>query len=174
MENKDSLLKFTMKIGAFLGLALIIYALLLYAFGMDANEFPNMLYLLMILAIFLGTKRYRDTVMNGFISYPQALKTGTLIALFSAFIYTFYTYVFFKFIDPSQLESMINQVEMNFETSGYTEEQTKVMMQLTGKFMNGFLFFTGIFSHTFLGFIFSLIISIFLKKENTSLDTHQN
>ena len=170
MENKDtSAVRHAMKFGAIVGLGLTIFSLLLYAFGINQNEFQYPSYLIMVVGLIAGIKRFRDLAMDGFISYGKALKTGTLIALFGAFIFNFYMYIFYKYIDASQLDLILEQVKIQMVNQGRSEEEMDLAMTMMEKFMTpGGMFISGIFGYTLTGFIFSLIIAIFLKKENLS------
>ena len=176
MEKKEkSMMPHAMKVGAFIGLGLIIFSVLLYAFGINSNEFQFLGYLIMAIGIFMGIKPYRDKVMEGYISYGNSLKIGVLIALFSSFIFNFYTYFFYKYIDPSQLDALTEQLKIQMANQGKTEEEMDLALRIMEKFLTpGWLFISGLFGYTFVGFLFSLIISIFLKKENTFTDIEPN
>ena len=175
MENKEtSVIKHTMKFGALIGSALIFFSVLLFIFGINQNQYQFPGYLIMAVGIIMGIKQYRDAILNGFITYKHSLKIGTFIGLFSAFIFNFYIYIFYKYIDPSQLDIIIEQVKTQM-SQGRSEEEVDMAMQIMDKlFSPGWMFISGLFGYTFVGFLFSLIISIFLKKENLMSDTQQN
>ena len=169
------MVKHAMKYGVFIGVGLIIFSLLLYFFGLNQNEFQFPGYIILALGIVAGVKQYRTEALSGFISYRLSLKTGTAIALFSAFLFNFYTYIFYKFIDPSQLVKMLEQIKIQMASQGRSEEETDLAMSLVDKFVSpGWLFISGLFGYTFIGFIFSLISSFFLKKESSSSFPEQN
>jgi len=166
--------KNAMNYGAVLGIALIIISLLFYMMGESTSKIQQYIgFVVIILGIFVGTKNYRDAVLGGYMSYGGCLGMGTLIAFFSAIIVTFYSYIFFTFIDASLIDVIMDQVEGDMIDSGRSEDEIELAMEYTRKFMTPFwMTVISLMSYTFWGFVFSLITSIFLKNENKSFESN--
>lgn len=165
--------KTAMNFGALLGLVLILYSALLYAIDQSTNQYLSWIsYVFLAAGIVLGTKHYRDKVNEGFITYGQALWTGTLIVLFASFITAFYTYIFTKFIDPGMVEKILEQTETQMlEQNNMSEEDVETAMKITRMFVTpGMMSISIVFITTVMGFVISLITSAILKKENPSFD----
>ena len=167
-EKKATSLKNAMNYGAMVGLVLIIVSVLFYMLGKSESSIQNWIgYAVIIFGIVIGTQNYRDNVLGGYITYSQCLSSGTLIAFFTAIITAFYTYIFFTFIDASLIEILLDKQEIAMEEKGMDDEQIEMMMGYTRRFMTPFwMSFFSLLSYIFMGFIFSLITSIFLKRKD--------
>jgi hypothetical protein len=160
--------KVAMTYGAMYGLAASIIYLIFYFAGADIqSKLPQYIgYLLLILFIVLGVKNYRDQDLEGHISYGKSLGTGVLIGLFGGIIMGFYTVLMFTVVDPGLSQKIIEAAQQQMIDKGLPEDQIEVGLTWTRKLMNpGFLFLFSIVGGAFMAFIFSLIISVFLKKE---------
>src|SRR2546423_1714976 len=125
MENtKASPFKTGINFGAILGICLVIISVTTYLLGLSDNKPASLFNYVVILGIIiLGTKSFRDHELNGFISYGQALGTGTLITFFGSIIVAFYTYIFLKFIDPSFITVLMEKVQEQMADQGRTDEE---------------------------------------------------
>ena len=171
-ETKATSLKNAMNYGAMAGLVLIIVSVLFYMLGKSESSIQNWIgYAVIIFGIVIGTQNYRDNVLGGYITYSQSLSSGTLISFFTAIITAFYTYVFFTFIDASLIDIILEKQVIAMEEKDMDEEQIEMMMGYTRRFMTPFwMSFIGLFSYTFIGFIFSLVTSFFLKRKDDSFE----
>lgn len=172
MENlQPTPYKTAMNYGAVLGLVLILFSVLLYVLDQTTNQALSWIsYVFLAIGIVLGTKAYRDKVNGGYITYTQALWTGTLIVFFASFLSAFYTYIFTKFIDPGMIEKILEQTEMEMiEQKKMGEDEVEMAMKYTRMFVTpAMMTVTVVLATTILGFIISLITSAILKKENPS------
>ncbi|NSW46392.1 MAG: DUF4199 domain-containing protein [Bacteroidales bacterium] len=161
-----------MNFGALNGLAIMMVSLLIYIVGIQQNILISLIiYGLNIFFIVYGTKYLRDHYQNGQITYGKALGSGVLISLFMSILVAFFIFMFFKFLAPDELEKIYTQAEENMYNQGFSEEQIETAMQMTRKFTTPLTMALGtIFSYTFLGFIFSLITSSFIKKNAESYE----
>lgn len=169
MENKPTPYKTAMNFGALLGLVLIAYSALLYALDQTTNQALSWFsYGFLAGGIVLGTKNYRDKNLGGFITYNQALWTGTLIVFFASFLSAFYTYIFTSYIDPGMITKILEETEMKMlEEQNMSEADVEVAMNYTRMFVTpGMMTITVVLATTIMGFIISLITSAILKKEN--------
>ncbi len=166
-KKKTSLLKSTMNYGAMLGLALIIYSLLLWMIDMTAHTGLGLVsYVIMIVGIVLATKTFRDKEQDGYISYGRALGVGTLTSVFAGFITAFFTYLLYTVIDPGLMEKTYLMMEEAYYEAGMTDSQIEMAMNMAKRFTNPVMMAVfGVLGSAFTGFIFSLIISIFIKRE---------
>lgn len=167
--EKRTQVKVAMTYGAMYGLASSIIYLIFYFAGAEFdNKAPQWIgYLILIGTLFAGIKSYRDQDSGGFLSYGRSLGTGVLIGLFGGIITGFFTVIMFTVIDPGLSEKIIEKAQQDMiERGGMSEDQIEMGMSWTRKFMSPVvLFFFSILGSVFMAFIFSLIISIFTKKE---------
>lgn len=173
METKPNpIYKNSMNYGTIVGLALCIIVIIVSTLKIKSQTIPNLLsYAILITAIVIGTKNLRDNLEGGFISYGRALWSGTLITFFCAIITCFYMLLHFRFIDPSAIDQILQQQEQGMIDNGMPDEQIEMGMKYARKFTTPiWIAIFGLIMYTFMGFIFSLITSAFLKKEATPFE----
>jgi len=170
MENKPNVWKNALNGGLILGIVLIIYSILMYFLDLSLEKWVSWVsYILLIAGIVYFTIQYRDHVLGGTISYAQALGFGVIISLFASVLSAIYSYVFFTFIDPDFIGKIIEMQQTEMLNQGLTEDQVEQSMEMIKGFMTpGVMVAISIPTLTFVGFIFSLITSIFLKKEGAA------
>ena len=163
---------FAMNYGAILGLCLVAIAVVMWSFGIDKNGSlaPSILNNGLIIAgIAYSIIQFRDTENNGFISYSNSLKLGTSVAFFSSLILAFYTFIFINYIEPNTLNEILVETEQAILASDpeISNEELDLALEMTTKFVQPhWMLILGVLGGTFMGFIYSLIISIFVKKDN--------
>ncbi|OFX22058.1 MAG: hypothetical protein A2033_14215 [Bacteroidetes bacterium GWA2_31_9] len=170
--SRGNIWKNSMNYGAMVGFSLIIVTVLFYFLNITDNMIGAAFnYALMIIGLVMGTKNLRDKLEGGSISYARSLGSGVLISFFASIILGFYMYVFMKFIDPDFQNKMYEMMEERMLQQGLDEDAIERAMEMSKSFMTpGFLMVSTFFGFTFWGFLFSLIISIFVKKKNDSFD----
>jgi hypothetical protein len=164
--NKPSMFQSTLTWGAITGLASIVYTLILYFLDLTLNKpagYAGML--ILVGGIFLGCKAYRDQSLDGYISYGKSLGTGVLISVFYAVITTLFMVILYKWIAPELVGKVMAQSQENMASKGMSEDQMEKGLEMTKKFFIVGLFIGGVFMSVFFGFLISLIVSIFIKKE---------
>jgi len=157
-----------MTYGFIFGVALVGISLLFYVLNTDLkSKIPQVAsYAALLATLFIGVKAYRDQDSGGFLSYGKALGTGVLISFFGSIIAAFYTYVFFSFIDPSMIDKILEMSQQQLMDKGLPDDQIETSLTMMKKFMSpGWMFLFTILTYTFMGFLFSLILSIFVKRE---------
>jgi hypothetical protein len=175
IENqKQSMLKPAMNYGLIIGVFLVAFSVIQWSLNLMLNKTMSWsIYILMIGCIYIFTKKYRDDHLNGYISYGKALGFSVLSLAFASFIFGFYNFVLYKFIDPGLVDMLIEKsreqmLESNTELS---EEQIDATLSISKKFMTPAALFIGtMLSTVFFGFIISLITSIFVMKKDKSFD----
>lgn len=171
MESKNNpMLKSAMNSGLILGIALVVYGLIIYIMGMIKPPFwvGIINYLLIIGGIIYGTKKFRDEDLGGEISYSKALGFGVLICVFASIISGIYTILLTTVIDPEYMSKLISEIEAEYVKSGLSEDQIETAMKFVGKMQSPiFMAISTVIGFAFMGTIFSLVTSVFLKKEKS-------
>jgi hypothetical protein len=170
MEKKVSVWQATLNSGLILGLALVIYTLLLYFLDQTFNKSLGYVSILIIIGgLVLGIKSFRDDARGGIMSYGQGVGAGTVIGLYAGIIMAIFTFLLYKVIDPDLLGKMITFAEEKIIESGkIPEEMVDQVMETQKKFMAPWIMSIGsIINYVFFGVVVSLIASIFLKKESS-------
>jgi hypothetical protein len=175
MENQRTQTKVAMNYGLLYGLSGTAVFLLFYFLGTDLqSKLPQYInYVILILFIVMGVKSYRDEDLGGHISYGKSLGTGVLIALFGGIISGIFSLIFFKYIAPEMIQKILDTTQQGLTEKGLTDEQMEAAMTWTRKFMQpAWLFVFSILGSAFAGFLFSLIISVFMKKEENPFNSN--
>lgn len=171
-SQKSSFWKNNMNFGAIAGFAIIIVTVLLYFFNLTQNFAVSIIiYAILIATVVMGTRFLRDKIQNGNITYGRALGSGTMISLFASVIIAFYTFIFLKLIDPSEIDKIFSLMEDKMYQQGLPEDQIEMALEMSKKFTTPFTIALGtVFSYSLWGFLFSLIISAFIRKKSNSYD----
>ena len=167
--------KFAMNYGAVLGLCLVALAVSMWSIGIDDKQsaIPGLLNNGLIIAfISYAIIQYRDINNNGFISYASSLKLGTTIAFFSSVIFSFYSVIYILYINTEVLNEVMKLTEQTMLEAQpeISDDDLDLALQMASKFMQPhWVMIMGMLSGTFMGFLYSVIISIFVKKEDPNL-----
>jgi len=157
--------------GCYVGGSFIITSLLFILTGKNIALDPrvnNIITLLSIAGIFIGTRHFRDTYLNGYITYGKALLTGVYILCVATFFYALYTFSIYT-LNPELMEqfkkTMLAIVQQVYsESPMYSTIEQSINTYLfpisvaIGEFLNK------LFSGTF----FALLLAGFLRKNNPS------
>ena len=166
-EKSTSPFKAGLTNGIILGLALIIYSVLLYVLDLNLNKYLGWVsYIIMIAIIIYATNAYRKNTLNGNMSYGQALGLATIIIVFGALLSSIYEYIFITIIDPGYMDKVLAAAEEQLLQQGLSDDQIEMGLSVQRKMMQPFVVsILNFFGTVFIGFIISLITSAFLKKE---------
>jgi len=174
--KKLSLSRNAMYYGSVLGIALIIFSLLMYIFNVDNKSNLQYFSLILIVTItIIGILNYRNNINGGFINYGKSVGIGVLIGLFASFLFAFYTFIFYKFVAPEMINEILKKTEENMldQNPTMSDEQIELAMSYTRKFTTPlFMSISTIFGTTFMSFLLSLIISIFTRKKDNSFESN--
>jgi len=179
MENKQSILQYSMTNGAVLGVILIIFSLLLYLLGvMPVNTrtiilMPLASFTIMLIFLIVSMKAYRNKVLGGYISFGDAFLLGLLIIVFSSVISGFYSLIFNTVIDPGYMDRVYEGVRNwsydLYSGMGLTETQIEEALERTSRQQENYTpikaFFGTLLGSAIFGGIVSLIISAFIRKD---------
>jgi len=181
MNNKTNpLLISSMTYGLYLGIVMVIYSLLLFFLNVKPIGFtlPILLSLVSLaiafFGIFLSTKKVRNEVLGGEMTFGQGILIGLVVIFVASVISAIYVYIQSTIIDPDYMKNILEaQKEWMYEfmsSKGVSEEQIEKAIEGIDAKMNEMnplkTAITSIVSSTILGLIISLITSAILKKKN--------
>lgn len=170
-DNQRSTMLFqpALQAGIVMGFVLVIFSILTYVLGIMTESYLQwIMYILVIAGIVIFTRKYRDENLGGYITYGRALGFSVVMMIIASLISAIYTFIFYKWIDPSQIEVLKQMSEQRlYERGGLSEQQIDMAMQYSQRFLSPTWLALGVVLNTiFMGFLFSLIISIFIRKKD--------
>ncbi|GAP44357.1 hypothetical protein TBC1_12161 [Lentimicrobium saccharophilum] len=171
-KAKISLVNHALRYGLYTAAAFVLFSLLLYSVDVSRTGWVNYLsFVILIIGIVIATIAYRDKINSGFLSYGRCLSIGVLISLVVGIVMAIYSYVFFTYFDPGALDKLLEASEQEMINRGMSDEEIDLAMPFTEKMMSPvFLSITSLLSMVLYGTVFSLITSIFIKKEDNSFE----
>lgn len=178
MEQKVNVWKANLTSGLILGLAGIVFTLVVYFMDLSFNK--NVGYIFIVLSIFIVfffIKSYRDNYLHGNMTYGQSLGAGIIIYLYYSVIGAIFGYILYKIIDPGLTGKLLAYVEDQMVKSGKVPAD---VMETAMAFQKKILIPEimtplSIVINMFYGTVISLIVSIFLRKEgNPLIDAPEN
>lgn len=171
MEDQKpvSIGKVAFQYGVLAGIILIVISIIFYVAGQEHHWTSSLItYLILFGAIVYGLKNYRDELLDGYIKYARALGFGVLLSLFAGIVLGLYTFVFYKFINPEALDTLIREAQQSVIEArpDISNSELDMAMSFSKAFINPYFFFvSSVLSTTFFGTIFSLIIAAIFKNE---------
>jgi hypothetical protein len=171
MEHNISVWKANLNNGLIMGLIAVAYTLVIYFLNLILNAYQGYLfYVIQVAVLFILIKSYRENFKNGFITYGQAVTSGVIISLYTAIIYAVFIYTLYAFIDPGLVNKQLAFVEETFIKAGVPQKFIDSGLEMQKKFLQPAIYApTRLVSNFFGGTIITLIVSIFIKKENILL-----
>ncbi len=166
MEQKSTFWKSAMIYGLYLGIAVVLYSVILYVAGQTQNKTLAFLsYIIFVAGIVMAQITYRNRELGGAISYGQAVGIGAAVMLFAGIISALYTIIIFS-IDPGLIDQIKILQEEALLKQGMSEEQIEATMAISSKMMSpGIMAISGTIGSVIIGTIISLITAIFVKKQ---------
>jgi hypothetical protein len=162
MENQLSSKSFMVNNGIILGVASILFALVLYATGNHLS--PHWSAIIFIGIIIYGIKQFKEA-NDHFLSWGQGVKIGVGVAIVGSLIVVIYNYLFMNFIEPDFMNQMMEVQNQTYLDQGLTEEQIEAANKMTSSFSTpGIMAAVGIISYAIGGFIVSAIGAAIMKK----------
>jgi len=151
--------------------AIIMLLVLYYVFNIPTRGiWGYLLYAILLAGIVWGTIQLRDKHRGRTLTYGQSFTSGMLIGLYTGIIGAIYTFVFYKFFAPEQIQVLLDQTEAEMlkQTPELTDQRIDMVLSLSAKFITPTgLAFSSLFGMLIAGLIISLIVSIFLKRETS-------
>lgn len=172
MEEKVNPWKANLTNGLIMGLAGIVFTLVLWFMDQTFNR--NLGYIFMLIALFLMyyfIKSYRDNYLHGFITYGQSVGAGVIIWLYYSIIAAIFTYLLYKMIDPQLTDKLLAFTEEQMRKSGKVPDAAiDSALSIQKKFFKPEIMApASIINNMIFGTIIALIVSIFTKKEGNPL-----
>jgi hypothetical protein len=171
MEEKVNVWKANLTNGLILALEGIAFSLILYFLDLNLNKSVGYINLpIQIGLLFFLLKSYRDNFMHGQITYGQSVGAGVVMFVYVAVIMAIYTYLLFAYIDPGLVSKSLAMSEEAMVKKGVPQAGIDAGMAMTAKFMKpGIMSIFSVFGTMIMGLIYSLIVSIFIKREGNPL-----
>jgi hypothetical protein len=171
MEEKVNVWKANLTSGLILGLEGIVFSLILYFLDLTLNKSAGYINIpIQLVLLFFLLKSYRDNFMHGQITYGQAVGAGTVMFVYVSLITAVYTYLLWTVIDPELVKKSLAITEEAMVNKGIPQAGIDAGMAFTAKIMKpGIMSLSTIFFTLFFGVIYSLLVSIFVKKEGNPL-----
>ena len=167
MENQISSKSFMVNNGIILGVASILFALVLYATGNHLSPHWSVSILngiIFIGIIIYGIKQFKEA-NDHFLSWGQGVKIGVGVAIVGSLIVVIYNYLFMNFIEPDFMNQMMEVQNQTYLDQGLTEEQIEAANKMTSSFSTpGIMAAVGIISYAIGGFIVAAIGAAIMKK----------
>ena len=169
MEEQMPIWKNSLTYGLILGLALVVFELMLYITNtLFVPEMEYILYMLIASTIVIGTIKQKK-LDNNIISYGRAFGSSAVISIAGAFIFSLFVYVLYKYIDTGLIDKLLYEAENALIKAGYSDSDIEMQMNMMQKMSAGIIAFGKGFGYSFIGVVLSLITSIFIKSRNQNI-----
>ena len=173
MEDKVTVSQIGIKYGIIMGLIFIVLGMIFQFLDLDMETLQivgNTNYVVLIIGIVLAHKAFKEGG-DGYLSMGQGLGIGTLISLIGGALSGVFSYIYIKFIDDSMLTKIKDFQIEKMEDQGMDDATIEKSMEMIGKFMSAEMIpVWSVLGMLFIGFILSLIVSLFTKKANPTLE----
>jgi hypothetical protein len=161
--------------GLITGGAMIVFSLIMFLLDLYLNKTVNWFgYVLLAAGMAWGTIEFRKKYSNGFLTYGKAFSSCFWIGMFAGVLATVYFFVFVQFIHPGFINELLDQARANMIEAkpDMSEEQLERALSMSAKFMSPVVMtIWGLVAYAIASAIIGLILAIFLKKEDPSLNT---
>jgi hypothetical protein len=155
MALKDFNWKALIAIALLAGLIQVATGVAMYGAGVYFASWSIFIsFFVLLLGIGFGTRRYRDSVLNGQITYGQALLVGIVISVCTGVVYAIYNIISISFFYPRFLDQVIS-----------------VNGALRGRVTANTIALSNLIRLSVFGTILSAIASFFLRAQNAGRQT---
>lgn len=174
MENNEyPVWKHALIYGLYIGIGLIILSLLFYVTDLFRQSWVGYInYAVLLVGVVFASITYRDKYLNGIIPYGKSVSVGFLSGLFASILAAIYTYVFVAIMGEEYHQILMEIAEEKIISSNpdMKDEEFDMALNLAEKMMAPmWLFFLALLGNAFFALVFSLIASIFIKKEDNTI-----
>jgi hypothetical protein len=177
MEQNVNPWKSNLTNGLILGLAGVVYSLIMYFLNLSLNKSQGYVFMIIqIVLLYFLLKSYRDNFLHGQISFGKSVGAGVIICLYYSAIMAVFTYILYTFIDTGLTAKQLAMTEDMMLKKGLPQDALDAAMAMQAKFMKpGIMSFFVLFVGVIWGTILSLLVSIFVKREgNPLIDIPEN
>jgi hypothetical protein len=172
-ENSVSLRPTAMRYGLILGLISTIATLGLTAIDMvdytgeKSNLISNLItWGITIGVLYMAINEHKNQDLGGFISLGRCVKLGLLIGIISGIIGAIGMTIYFQFIAPEFLGTVLESMRDRFEEQGLNGDQLESALSMTKMMMSPVSFaIIGIVFSVIFDVIFALVLGLIMKKE---------
>ena len=168
MENNRTLLwKTAASHGLVVGMLLVFIAIIIWIGNVGATGGMRILnWLVIIGSIYYSMKVWRDKFNNGVIKFSQALGYGVAVMFLASIVFGFYNIIYMNYLEPNSVVEAMDLLEETYYEMGFSEERVELAMEMAGTLQTPlFQAFSTVFGTTFMGFIVSLIVALFIRRE---------
>ena len=173
IEKSKSVTMNALNYGIIVGFIMIVYSVILYSFNMSENKILSFSsYIFLIIGMYYGSNKFRTLYSDGFLSFSKSFKSNFLIGLFASLLMVFWTFIFFQFIDTEMVTKIIEKAQegMLERNPNMSEDEMNMGLKYVKMFTSPLMMsIMGLIYNLFFSVILSLIIAIFVKKEETSI-----
>ena len=166
-KNKVNASKLILNNGVVLGIVGVIIQLIFYSLNQSTNQSWYMSaipMLAIVVAIVLTFKAFK-VENESFMTIGEGLKLGIGVVMISTVIGVLYTYIFINFIEPDFLANMVELQRETLMSQNFSDEQIEMSIKAYEMMSSTWILIaTNLIGGLFIGFIFSLIISVIMKK----------
>lgn len=119
--------------------------------------------------VYFGIRHYRDHENNGKITFLKGLQIGILISLFAGLGFGIIDYIYTTVINPDfateYLDKTLETMKTTLSEEEFLVEKVKLEQQMKDYGGSGFMAFIMFVSVVIIGFIISLVSSLFLQRK---------
>jgi len=175
MENENYPIgKHALYYGLFTGLGLILVSLIFYILDFYGEKWTSYVsYIVLLLGIILSSLNYRNNRLKVNIAYGKSVTVGFLTGLFGGIIAAIFTYIFITYLGEEFMQQALEKAEEQLieKRPEMTDEELDMAMIWTEKMMKpAWITILSILAYAFFSIVFALIVSIFIKKEDQSVE----
>jgi hypothetical protein len=164
-------MKTHVKYGLIAGAILILWTMVGYLMGNEQQENLKWLgyiisYGVMIYCFVFSVKEIKTT-NGGYIAFGKAFGLQMKVALILTAVYTFFSFFYFKFINPSFVDFIRDKQIEEMQKKGLSDDQIASAEKMMSMMMSpGMMVIWMVVGFLFMSLIFALIIAAIMKKEN--------
>jgi uncharacterized ion transporter superfamily protein YfcC len=161
--EQPSVMSTGLKFGLILGLASIVYNIIIIAFGYNPyiNSWRGFIAIALTIAIVVFAHKNFKELGDGFMSFGQGVGLTVIAMIVSTILTLIFTYLYLTYLNPSMFEEIWIQNAEDMAAKGQSEEQIKMGTEWGKKLFYIIYVVVG----PFFGLIIGLIVSIFTQKK---------
>ena len=153
--------------GLIVGALLVMVALIVWMGNMEESRAMRYLnWFVIIGSIYYTMKIWRDKFNGGVIKYGKALGYGVAVMFLASILFGFYNIIYMNYLDPDIIAKSMDMLEESYYHMGFSEERIELAMDMAIALQTPvFQGFSAILGTTFMGFLVSLIVALFVRRE---------
>lgn len=170
MENQNyPVSKHSFIYAVYISVVLIILTLVFYVLDLYTAKWPGYIsYAVLLAGVVMASIHYRDKRLGGYATYGQSFSSGFMAGLIAAVMMGIFTFIYMTFMGDSMHDALMMNAEeeMLKRTPDMTDDQLEMGMKIAENMLKPWwLSIMAMLAYIFFSLVFSLIASIFIKKE---------